>query len=128
MEYDPPIEKRTTEQLIDIIEQKEEWKEDVVEMTKAELIKRGVPIEVQETKRRNRLKFRDRIQSIKNRATYTTLEKILIVLFGPILAFIFQDLFLFQAGEGFKKKNRQGLFYLIIGLGLWGLTFYIIYS
>jgi hypothetical protein len=128
MEYDPPIEKRTTEQLIDIIEQKEEWKEDVVEMTKAELIKRGVAIEVQETKRRNRLKFRDRIQSIKNRATYTTLEKILIVLFGRILAFIFQDLFLFQTGEGFKKKNRQGLFYLIIGLGLWGLTFYIIYS
>jgi len=128
MEYDPPIEKRTTEQLIDIIEQKEEWKEDVVKMTKAELIKRGVPIEVQERKRRNRLKFRDRIQSVKNRAAYTTLEKILIVLFGPILVFIFQDLFLFQAGEGFKKKNRQGLFYLIIGLGLWGLTFYIIFS
>jgi predicted transcriptional regulator len=118
MVYDPPIEKRTTEQLINIIEQKEEWKEDVVEMTKAELIKKGVPIEAQKRKRRNRVKFRDRIQSIKNRATYTTLEKILIVLFGPILVFIFQDLFLFQAGEGFKRKNRQGLFYLIIGLGL----------
>jgi hypothetical protein len=127
MECDPPIEKRATEELIDIIEQKEEWREDVVELTKAELIKRGVPIEIQETKRRNRLKFRDRIQSIKSRSTYTTLEKILIVLFGPILAFVFQNLFLFQTGEGFKRKNRQGLFYLIIGIGLWGLTFYIIY-
>ncbi len=128
MEYDPPIEKRTTEHLIEIIENKEEWKDDVIETAKTELAKRGVSIEVQERKRSNRIKFRERVQSIKNRATYTTTEKILIVLIGPILALIFHDIFLFQAGEGFKKKNRQGLFYLIIGLGLWGLTFYIIYS
>ena len=127
MGYDPPIEKRTTEELINIIEQKEVWKEDVVELTKAELLKRGVPIELQERRRKNRLKFRDKIRSIKNRATYTALEKTLIVLFGPVLVFIFHDLFLFQAGEGFKRKNRQGLFYLMIGIVLWGLTFYNIY-
>lgn len=128
MEYDPPIKKRTTEELIEIIEKKEDWQEDVVEMTKTELIRRGIPIETQEKRRQSKLKFRDRIQLIKNRATYTTREKILIVLFGPLLVFIFHDLFLFRAGEGFKKKNRQALLYLIIGFGIWVLIFSGIFS
>lgn len=128
MDIHPPIEKRTTEQLLEIIETKEQWREEVVQLTQDELVKRGIPIKTQETRRNSKIKFRERIQSIKSRATYTTIEKILIVLFGPVLAIIFQDIFMFQAGDGFKKKNRQGLFYLLLGIGLWGLTFYLIYS
>jgi len=128
MDIHPPIENRTTEQLLEIIETKEEWRDEVVQLTQDELVKRGVPVKTQETQRKSKIKFQERIQSIKNRATYTTTEKILIVLFGPVIAIIFQDIFMFQVGDGFKKKNRQGLFYLVLGIGLWGLTFYLIYS
>ena len=126
MKYDPPIEKRTTDQLIEIVESPDEWKPDLVELTRTELLKRGITLKTQETRRRSKTSYRKRIDTIKSRATYTTVEKILIVILGPALAIIFRDLFLFQAGDGFKKKNRQGLFYLILGIGLWGLTFYII--
>ena len=128
MDIHPPIENRTTEQLLEIIETKEEWRDEVVQLTQDELVKRGVPVKTQETQRKSKIKFQERIQSIKNRATYTTTEKILIVLFGPVIAIIFQDIFMFQGGDGFKKKNRQGLYYLVLGIGLWGLTFYLIYS
>lgn len=125
MEIHPPIENRTTEQLLEIIETKEDWKEEVVILTQNELAKRGIPIKNQETRRELRIKFRERIQSVKDRATYTTSEKILIVLLGPAIALTFGKIFMFKAGDGFKKKNRQGFFYLLLGFGLWGLTFYI---
>jgi hypothetical protein len=127
MDIDPPIEKRTTEQLLDIIEAKEQWRDEVVQLAHGELVKRGIPIKTQETRRKSKIKLQEKIQAIKSRATYTTIEKILIVLFGPVLAIIFQDIFMFQAGDGFKRKNRQGLFYLLLGIVLWGLTFYLIY-
>jgi hypothetical protein len=126
MEYDPPIIKRTTEQLMDIIETREEWKNDVVEMAKIELVKRGVSIKTQETKRKSKNNYLRRIGFIKSKATYTTREKVLIVLFGPVLAILLDDFFMFHSGEGFRKKNRQGIFYLVLGLGLWGLTIYIL--
>ncbi len=124
MDIHPPIEKRTTEQLLEIVENKEQWRNEVVRLTQDELVKRGIPIKTLETRRKNKIKYQERIQAIKNRATYTTTEKILIVLFGPVLAIILHDIFMFQAGDGFKKKNRQGLFYLLLGIGLWGLTIY----
>lgn len=127
MEIHPPIENRTTEQLLEIIETREDWKEEVVRLTQNELIKRGIPVKNQETRGKIKIKFRERIQSVKNRATYTTTEKVLIVLFGPAIAIILGDIFMFQAGDGFKKKNRQGLFYFLLGIGLWGLTFYLIF-
>ena len=126
MEIHPPIENRTTEQLLEIIETREDWKEEVVRLTQNELIKRGIPLKNQETRREIKIKFRQRIQSVKNRATYTTTEKFLIVLLGPVIAIILGNTFMFQAGEGFKKKNRQGLFYFLLGIGLWGLALYLI--
>jgi hypothetical protein len=128
MDIHPPVHKRTTEQLLEIVETREQWRDEVVKLTQDELVKRGVPLTTQETRRKTQIKYKERTQSIKERATYTTVEKILIVLLGPVLFLIFQDLFMFQDGEGFKKKNRQGLFYLLFGIGLWGLTFYSIYS
>lgn len=125
MEIHPPIKERTTENLLDIVETKEQWREDVVDLARQELIERGISNKIQETRRNNKTKFRQRIEKIKARATYTALEKILIVLLGPFLLFLLDDLFLFDSGEGYKKKNRQGLFYLILGFGLWGLTIYV---
>ncbi len=128
MEYDPPVRKRTTEQLLDIIETQEQWKDDVIEMAQIELIKRGIPLERQIDRRRKRKNregnFLRRTLFIKANATYTTTEKILIVLIGPILAILLNDLFMFHAGEGYKKKNRQGLLYFLLGIIIWGFILY----
>jgi hypothetical protein len=126
MQYDPPIEKRTTPQLMEIVESPDKWKDDIVELTRTELLNRGVTLKTQETRRKSRTSYRKRIDTIKSRATYTTFEKILIVVFGPALALLLGNLTLFQAGDGFKKKNNQGLLYLVLGIGLWGLIIYII--
>ena len=118
-EIHPPIAERTTEQLLNIVETKEQWRPDVLELAQKELIKKGVPIQIQKTRRTIRAKFKKRIELIKARATYTKNEKILIILFGPFLIALFEDFSLFHSGEGYKRKNRQGLFYLILGIGLW---------
>ncbi|GIL23197.1 MAG: hypothetical protein BroJett042_17100 [Bacteroidota bacterium] len=110
---------------MEIVESPDEWQPDLVESTRAELLKRGITLKTQETRRKNKASYRKRIDTIKSRATYSTVEKILIVLLGPALVILLSDLFLFQAGDGFKKKNKQGLFYLILGIGLWGLIIYI---
>ena len=125
MEYDPPVDKRTTEQLMDIIETQEQWKSDVVEMAQIELIERGISINKQETRRKNKVNYLRRIVFVKANATYSTTEMVLIVLFGPILAILLDDLLVFHAGEGFKEKNRQGIFYFLLGIALWGLIIYI---
>ncbi len=65
---------------------------------------------------------------MKEGKLYTTTEIILIVLFGPVLivALTLNDFFPFYAGEGFKKKDKRGVFYLFLGIGLWILTLYIV--
>ena len=128
MKIHPPISDRTTEQLIDIIETQEEWRPDVVESAKNELTKRGIPTQTQETRRTIRTKYKLRIERTKARATFTTIEKTLIVLLGPILVLFLSNIFLFHSGEGYKKKNKQGLFFLLLGFGLWGLILYSWYG
>jgi hypothetical protein len=125
MEIHPPISDRTNEQLLDIIETREEWRPDIVDLAKKELVERGIPIKTQETRRTIRTKFNERIKKTKERATYTEIEKILIVLLGPILVLLFRDIFMFHSGEGYKRKNFQGWFYLFLGICLWGLILYL---
>jgi hypothetical protein len=128
MEIDPPISDRTNEQLLDIVETQEEWRPDVVNSAKRELINRGITVKTQETRRTIRSKFNERIKKTKARATYTEIEKILIVLLGPILVLLLKDFFMFHSGEGYKRKNIQCAFYLLLGFCLWGLTIYLYFK
>ncbi len=128
MEIHPLIPDRTTEQLLDIVETPEQWRPDVVDLAKSELTKRGIGTKTLETRRTIRTKYNHRIQRVKARATFTTIEKVLIVLLGPILVLFFRDILLFHSGEGYKKKNKQGLFFLLLGVGLWGLILYVYYE
>jgi hypothetical protein len=124
MDVHPPIPERTTDQLLEIIETKEEWQPKVVELASAELLRRGIPLKNLETRRTIKRSFKARIGKIKSRATYTPIEKFLIVIFGPALVIILRDPFLFHSGEGYKKKNRQGFFYLFLGIFLWVMVLY----
>lgn len=129
MEYEPPVHKRKTEDLMNIIETCEDWQPEVVEMARIELTKRGISLDKLEIKRKSRIRSRinyvRRSTFIKSNATYSTTEKILIVLVGPIVAMIFEDFSMFHSGEGFKRKNRQGTFYFLLGIGMWGIILYI---
>lgn len=124
MDIHRPIPQRTTEQLLEIIEAKEEWQPKVVESAMAELSRRGITLNNQETRRTIKRSFQARIGKIKSRATYTPIEKCLIVILGPVLVIVFKDLFLFHSGEGYKRKNRQGFFYLFLGILVWSLALY----
>ena len=128
MEYDPPIETRTTEQLIEIVEARRKWKPDIVDLAKAELLRRGISLKIPGHRRRIKVKYERKVDSIKSGAEYTDLQKVLIALFGPILFIVFMDPFIFQAGQGFKKKNRQGILYLLLGVVFWGLIIYVYFQ
>jgi len=124
MDIEPPISKRTTGQLLDIVETAQEWRPEVLELAKKELVARGVPVKTQEARWKIRTKCNERVKRAKERASYTNVEKLLIVLTGPILIFLLKDFFMFYAGAGYKKKNRQGWFYLLLGFCLWAMILY----
>lgn len=126
MEIHPPIKDRTDKQLFEIIETKEEWREEVVKLAQDELIKRGIPIPIQEKRRKSFLNYNARIKSIKAKAEYSNLEKLMIVVLGPILVVILRDFFLFDSGEGYVKKNRQAWVCLFLGVLLYGLGILIL--
>lgn len=127
MEIHPPIKDRTTEQLLDIIETEEEWRPEVIDSVKQELIKRGIPTQTLEIRKTIRTKFNERIRKTKERSTYTSIEKVLIVLTGPLLVIFFRDILFFYS-EGYKRKNKQGWFYLLLGFTLWGLGLYLYFK
>jgi hypothetical protein len=121
----PPIPSRTNEQLLDIVETKEKWRTEVVELAKAELIKRGVGVKTQDTRRTIRTKFQQRIKTAKARASLTTFEMVFISLFGIILKLLMKDFTFFYKGRGYGKMNGQLLFCFLFGLFFWFMVYYI---
>ena len=122
----PPIADRTTEALIEMIETSGKWRDDVIKAASKELALRGIPFEAQARKYKMRKQretnYKKRTDKIKAKATYSTNEKVLIFFLGPFLSFILLDPTLFQSGPGYKNKNRQGLFYLLLGIAFWCLV------
>ena len=125
MDYDPPIEIRTTEQLIEIIASKHAWRDDVIARAELELEKRGIPLSIGDKRRSSRTKYERKVKRIKSHATFSNKEKLLIVLLGPILFALLTDVTPFHAGDGFKRKNRQAIIYQLVGLAFWGLMIYL---
>lgn len=123
MEIHPPIEERSKEQLFEIVENQEEWQDEVVKLAQVELSKRGIPLSTQESRRISTRKFLNKVRNIKNQASYTPFEKVLLVLLGPILIVVFKHSHCFYPGEGFNKMRKQRQFYLLLGFGLWILVF-----
>jgi hypothetical protein len=128
MEYYPPIKERSTEQLIDVIETREQWQPEVVESAEKELVFRGISLDKQARRRKNKAKYLKRIGLIKSTAEWTTKEMALITFFGPPLVVLLNDLFLFDSGEGVRRKNRQAIFCVLLGFGLWALTIYVVFT
>ena len=128
MEVNPPIPNRSTQELLKIVEVPEHWQEEVVISAQKELIKRGVSSDLQDLRRTNYSRLQRKLKTIKARSSYTMVEKILIVLIGPVLMIFLSDLFLFHAGEGYRKKNIQGCLFSLLGLLLWLIILSLVFS
>ena len=126
MNFTPPIQERSDEALFEIIENKDSWKPEAFDQAQQELIKRGVSIHSQNNRRKSKQKFKSRIKKIKSASHYSSFEMVMLVVLGWPFCLIFQDLGIFYSGEGFERKNKQGILGAILGLLFWGFIIYII--
>ena len=127
MNFDPPIENRTTEQLIEIIRNSKIWKPEVIEFAAKELQRRGIPVEQQKHESNIWQKLQQRRSIIKAKASYTKLEMLLIILFTPLFL-VFRHFNIYYHGKDYKKLNRQGFILFILGFSFWIFLIYLYYT
>jgi hypothetical protein len=129
MKFYPPVFQRNTNELFDIVSDKERWSSEIQFLAEEELISRNISrknIE-DETKIRKRNIKNDKdkktIESNKNKIeSYTIIEMICIIAFFPIILIIDKNLLseLWQLdADGYKKKIWQRILLLIIGSFIW---------
>lgn len=126
MNFTPPIKERSNKELFEIIENKDGWKPEAFNEAQSELINRGISIDSQNNRRKSKKKYTTRIKRIKSSTHYSNFEMALLVFLGWPFCITFQDLEIFYSGEGFERKNRQGILAAILGLIFWGLVIYLI--
>ncbi|GAB5557378.1 MAG: hypothetical protein SchgKO_15910 [Schleiferiaceae bacterium] len=84
-----------------------------------QLEENGVSIKRQERWIRSHKRFEKRRKNIKARASYSGLEKILIVAFAPFSLAFLEGGFSFEADKEYVTMRKQGTYYLTLGLSLW---------
>ena len=135
MEFHPPFEKRTTEELIKIaISTTEEWQHEAIIQAKEELLKRNIPaLELQnriEIIRNEKLK-QEKIERIHNNvkatASYTGWQLGLLFILAPIVITEYYGLSgksLWRLNEeGYKLMFKQRFIALIAGITFWVVYF-----
>ena len=129
MEFNPPVNKRQTKELLNIISNDEKWAKEIQTLAEEELYRRNFTkqtIEQEKQKRINTLKKiheRNADQLEKNRTeSYTPAEMISIVIFFPFSFFLHLNPLteFWELDEGnFKKKIWQRIILIVISLFLW---------
>ena len=129
--YSPPIEERSTEELLKIIETPVDWREDALSKARIELTKRGFPIPKQKRREKSQKQFENRINGIKSKASFTRSEKLVLFLMAPIILSIkiasHSEFIPIPSGkstwelksEGFEKKWKQRLSLILTGNLFW---------
>ena len=87
-EYNPPINKRSTKDLLAIVENVEnvgDWKDDALEQARKELELRGYTISQQKRREQSKIASRKRVNKIKAEARFTPTIMVLLFLFAPLL-------------------------------------------
>ena len=126
MDFIPPIKERSNNELYEIIENREGWEPEAFDQAQSELIKRGISIEKQNNRRKSNNKYNSRIKKLKSTAFYTPNEFALLIVFGWPLCLIFNNLEIFYPGEGFERKNRQGILLAFFGLVFWLVVLFLV--
>lgn len=125
MKPHPPLSERSNEELFEIIENKEGWKPEVFASAQEELVSRGISVSTQNKRRQGKRKQQSRIQKIKSASRYSVFQMIGLILFGWPIVMILRDFEIFYSGEGYHRKNTQGILAAILGLLFWGIVFYL---
>ena len=128
MEYQPPIESRETNDLLEIITSPEDWEPVAIEQARIELSSRGISVDEQMNREKAYKKFKKKSLFLKGNASYSKLELVLLTLFGPVIILLLQDFWIMSVDAEYKKKKRQGRIALSIGFALWAFTIYVIFK
>lgn len=123
MEYIPPIQKRTSKELHEIIENYERWEKDAVIQATNELVERGETIQSLTNRKLSNEKFLVKTKKIKNEASYNQVEMAFIFFFATFII-MFSGLNYVYPEKGYTKKNRQRLILSIASGAFWfGILF-----
>jgi len=75
-EYNPPIKSRDTKDLLAIVENADNWKQDALTQARAELVERGYSIQKQKNRAKSKKRYTKKVASIKADKTYKRWELI----------------------------------------------------
>lgn len=124
MKYNPDIETRSTNELLEIVSNIDDWNEDVILVAQDELIKRGIKHESQSFLKEITTKAKTKKNLIKENASYPRWYLIFMFLL-PFLAFrrLFDhgDSVIELENEGYYRKAKQRFFCLLSGFIMWVL-------
>lgn len=122
MRYNPPIEYRSTDELLEMVSNIDDWNEDALLMARNELINRGVCYETQNFNEQINKKAKRKKNLIKENASYTIFFRLLLLFFPFITFFPFSsDTIIGLENEGYYKKAKQRFFFLLGGFLIWFL-------
>ena len=124
LNYNPSIESRSTDELLEIVSNIEDWNEDAVLVAQDELIKRGIKSDKQSFLKDITTKAKTKKSSIKENASYPRWYLIFMFLL-PFLAFRHffdnNDSVIELENEGYYRKAKQRFFCLLGGFIMWVL-------
>lgn len=137
--FNPPIETRKTEELIEIANSEPEfWQREAIDIARLELIKRGITREYQDkVLARWKLEIENfekdyKEQLIRNEFEgYTNIEMLKVFIFAPFYLFgrWIADYTLFDLWrENYKKKFVQRIIILITGTLFWIFSIILIFN
>jgi hypothetical protein len=135
-EFKPTISERETKELIQIAHSStEHWQQEVISQAKKELIKRNVTEREQNEIIENLNKeaekyFKKEAERLKKNKTesYTSLEMILIFIFGPLKFFRrYDDVFTLRK-DNYFLKFKQRIIILTLGFISWFIFIYVSYN
>lgn len=131
-EFNPPISKRETEELIEIAHSStEHWQLDAINQAKKELIRRNITPKEQNEVIENWKKeadecFKNEEERLEKNKTesYSKWEMILIFIFGPLKFFRWYDDIFTLRKENYYLKFKQRIIILTLGFICWFIFIY----
>ena len=142
MDFSPPLSERSDKELFDIISNDDKWQDEIQRLANDELLHRHYTIDKisDEKKRRKTIisDYIDRQQKIRQSnavESYTLTEMVIFILTFPIYLFFslairrnLLEKFIELEKDNYKKKFRQRIVLVFIGIIFWYTCGRLIYS
>lgn len=136
MEFNPPVGKRTTKELFNIISNDKRWIKEIQLLANEELLKRGISLTEIEREKGKRMEILKRVEErnleIRKKhevESYSKFEMLSIFLFAPLNLLLshFHQVGFFELHNGnYKKKFRQRMVLYLISTIVWIAIIYFL--